>query len=172
VSKPMPKPPANCHGARGLKRAGQKQYGRGALSNGWYFASTIPSRSKRGRRLRSLIDDYIEAAGGNASALAMDFYRSAALTQWEIDLLEAAPELDITKHRLLIGQRERLLRQANVLASTSHHDVPRLPEAPEVPEAATAAKAEAVANLFAAAETVDARRIASLFGTPEEPHND
>jgi len=42
----------------------------------------LPARGKRARRLRSLIDDYLEAAGGTASALAMDFFRSAAMTQW------------------------------------------------------------------------------------------
>jgi len=168
------KPPINNRGAKGLKRAGEKQYGRAAMSNGWYFAKSIPSNSKRARRLRSLIDDYLEAAGGRVSALAMDFFRSAALTQWEIDQLEAAPELDRKEHRLLISQRERLLRQANVIATTSHHSVPALPEIPEAPEAQEPAakaapdKAAALAELFAAAETSDARRMASFFGAPQQ----
>jgi len=139
--------PANNRGAKGLKRAGDKQYGRGRLSNGWYFSSAISSRTKRGRRLRSLIDDYVEASG-NVSALAMDFYRSAALIQWEIDLLEAAPELNVAKHRALSGQRGTLLRQAGVIANTSHHDVPALPGAPEDDEDAPT-ETQAAQNLAA-----------------------
>jgi hypothetical protein len=167
--------PANNRGAKGLKRAGDKQYGRGRLSNGWYFSAAIPFNSRRGRRVRSLMDDYIEASG-DASALALDFYRSAALTQWEIDQLEAAPELNINKHRLLIGQRERLLRQAGVIANPSHHDVPALPGAPEDDEDAPVETqaAQNLANLFAAAETADTRRMASLLAAPKdgEPNND
>jgi len=53
----------------------------------------------------------------------------------------------------MIGQRERLLRQANVIASPSHHDVPSLPEVPEAPEASEADQdVAALTNLFTAAE--------------------
>lgn len=165
----MPTPPANNHGAKGAKRAGDKQYGRASLSNGWYFDRALPARGKRARRLRSLIDDYLEAAGGTASALAMDFFRSAAMTQWEIDQLEAAPELNVKEHRLMIGQRERLLRQANVIASPSHHDVPSLPEVPEAPEASEADQdVQALTNLFTAAEKADAQHMATLLATPKD----
>jgi hypothetical protein len=166
----MRTPPSNNHGAKGAKRAGDKQYGRASLSNGWFYAKSIPAHTKRGRRLRSLIDDYLDAAGGTASALQMDFFGSAAMVQWEIDQLEAASTLDVKEHRLLTGQRERLLRQANVLASPSHHDVPHLPEATEAP---TPDKATELANLFAAAEAADARHMASLLtATNGAPAND
>jgi hypothetical protein len=122
------RPPLNNHqGARGLKRAGEKKYGRAAMSNR-LFSDAIPSKSKRARRVRCLMEDCIALAGGNVSALALDYIRSAAMVQWELDQVEAAPVLDRHEHRLLTSQRDRLLRMANVIGSSSHHPIDTLPE--------------------------------------------
>jgi len=76
-----------------------------------------------------LITDYIDLAGGTVSSVALDYLRSAAMTQWELDQVEAAPALDRHEHRLLTSQRDRLLRKANVIGNVSHHEINTLPGA-------------------------------------------
>jgi hypothetical protein len=134
------RPPLNNHqGAKGLKRKGERKYGRAAMSNNRFFADTIPSKGKRARRMNCWIGDCIDLAGGNVSPIALDYLRSAAMVQWELDQVEAAPELDRHEHGLLTARRDGLLRRANVIASTSHHPIATLPGAANEDEEGEAA---------------------------------
>ena len=168
------KPPLNNRGAKGLKRAGDKRYGRAAMSER-LFSDAIPGSGKRGRRIRCFMEDCIALVGGEVSSIAMDYIRSAALVQWEIDQIEAAPELDLAKHQRLTSMRDRLLRFANVLGSGSHHPIDTLPtNEPEDDGAKPApvdARGAALAEYFAAATKADEQRMLGLaeLAAPANP---
>ena len=104
----------------------------------------------------------------------MDYIRSAALVQWEIDQIEAAPELDLAKHQRLTSMRDRLLRFANVLGSGSHHPIDTLPTGQaddDEPEAEADPRAAALAEYFAAATKADEQRMLGLaeLAAPANP---
>ena len=95
----------------------------------------------------------------------MDYIRSAALVQWEIDQIEAAPELDLAKHQRLTSMRDRLLRFANVFGCGSHHPIDTLPTPGRLTTMSPRQRqtlAPPRREYFAAATKADEQRMAGL----------
>ena len=93
-----------------------------------FIAATIPPKSKRARFLRTTLRGYIDLVGEeNLTPLAFSYLKSAAIVQWELDQVEAQPELNRKEHRVLTSQRDKLFRMVN-LVTMNHHSV-KLPGA-------------------------------------------